>query len=127
MDIIRYGIWMLVGLVTLWFLGTLTSRYFFYYTNINQTFQGNIAIQDTDIGTECGLDALKNNETVDYKLSSSNQIIYLCPSKWWPIEKRVTAKTITDHFRKSLPPNQSDLINKYYPIPQKQTPLIPLP
>ena len=124
-DNLRFFLWIVVTLLVAWFTTMTVSRNLFFNYNADSLVSGTVAIQNTDIGNQCG--APSSNELIDYKLTRDGKIIYLCPLGFWPIQKRIVAINLTDNFRKNLPTPFLSKISVYYPEPQKVEPLIPLP
>lgn len=108
----------LIAIVVLWFLTMTVSRNLFLHSDSDLSISGTVAINDTDIGNQCGDDYTNSSEPVEYKLNNEGKIVYLCPQGLWPIQSKVVAATLTDQFRNSLSPAaQAKLLQLYPPQP----------
>ena len=118
-DNLKLIIWTLAGLVAAWFITMAVSRNIFLHTDVDRSLTGVVSIAKTDIGTQCGEEYVNSNALIEYKLNSSNQIVYLCPQGWSPIQKTVMAGNLGDDFRAQINPLQRNKLNKYYPGTEK--------
>lgn len=116
-------IWVLGALLAIWIFSFLINQYLFLYYDIQDNFRGVVAMRDTDINDRCG-EEWKNNSTryVHYKFDEDDEIVYLCPITWWPIQQTVAAETVTPAFLKTLRPDRLQKIIAAYP-PESTPPL----
>jgi hypothetical protein len=131
-EIFRRLVWLIAGFMGVWLLAMAVSQSIFSRIDSDFIVRGTIAINNTDIDNQCGMAAKNSNAYVEYKLTVSGRVIYLCPLGWWPIQKRVVAKVLTDNFKRAIPPDYLMKIKPFYPDvapvkEQQPAPLIPLP
>lgn len=108
-------IWILAAIVAAWFLALVINKNMFFNYNADPFIKGNVRIKDTDIGTQCGAGLQDSNVLVEYKFTTDGHIVYLCPQGLWPVQKEVTAVTLTPAFRQSLAAIQLKRIDVFYP------------
>jgi hypothetical protein len=118
-------IWTIIGIIAAWFLAMTINRNIFLHTDADLSVYGTVAINNTDIGNQCGDEFINSSERVEFKLTQTGRIMYLCPQEWSPIQKKVTAVTLTDDFRRSLRPNELDKVSIHYPLQAEAPPINP--
>jgi hypothetical protein len=122
-DSIRLIIFTTIAVVLAWFVVASIDTHLFLNTNADPVAWGIIPMSRTDIGNQCGDEYQNSNVMVNFKLNTSNQIVYLCPRGLSPIRSTVVAKSISDNFRKSLTSIQLARVNAAYP-PEQLVPAI---
>ncbi|MDR3476638.1 MAG: hypothetical protein P4M14_01235 [Gammaproteobacteria bacterium] len=118
-------IWTIIGIIAVWFLAMAINRNIFLHTDADLSVYGSVAIINTDIGNQCGDEYINSTEQVEFKLTQTGKIVYLCPQGWSPLQKKVTAVTLTDEFRRSLRPNELDKVSIHYPLQVAAPPINP--
>jgi hypothetical protein len=119
-DTVRLIIFTIIGVVGIWFVTMTADVHIFLHSDIDPLVSGNIPLNRTDIGDQCGADNQNSGALIDYKLNTANQIVYLCPLGVWPIRSTVIAATISDNFRRTLSATQLAKVNAAYPPQSEQ-------
>lgn len=118
----RLILWTIVSMATAWVVAMSINRIIFSRDSVSS---GLVAIKNTDIGTQCGGESENNEDLVEYSVNTQGMVTYLCPQEFWPIQKIVTAVTLTEEFRKSLPIVDHSKVDAYYPQQPAQAPANP--
>jgi hypothetical protein len=102
----RTAIWTVLVLIIFWFMALAYNQFMFYRTDVLSGAYGYIRANQTDIGIQCGKDFSQSNPEVEFKLSAQGELIYLCPTMFWPIQQQVRAQKIPDQLKRFFPASQ---------------------
>jgi hypothetical protein len=115
MENMRLILWTVVAAAAIWFITMTVNRNIFNHSNVERSLTGTIPMSRTDIGDKCGAQYVNANEFVQYKVTPTGQLVYLCPQGLWPIQTTVNAVTLTPDFRNTVSPTFRAKLDLYYP------------
>jgi len=104
---IEWGVFIsLLVIGGLWVITFFVSHTMFFHSDIIEGIHGTISLDQTDVKHQCGLFETDTDIFVSYKLNHAGKITYLCPIRFWPIQKQVEARALKLEFKKTLSSGQ---------------------